>query len=50
MNIRLENSIVVIDEAHNLEDTCRESGSIEIRLAKLEGIAFKLSKSSDALQ
>ena len=30
MNINLNNSIVIIDEAHNIEDCCRSSGSIEL--------------------
>ena len=29
MNIDLEGAIVVIDEAHNIEDTCRSAGSFE---------------------
>ncbi|KMV66627.1 RAD3-like DNA-binding helicase [Encephalitozoon cuniculi EcunIII-L] len=28
--ISLENSVVIVDEAHNIEDVCRSSGSIEI--------------------
>jgi regulator of telomere elongation helicase 1 len=26
LGINIENSIVVVDEAHNIEDTCREAG------------------------
>lgn len=30
IGLRLENSVVIIDEAHNIEDVCRSSGSIEL--------------------
>ncbi len=29
MNIDLDGAILVIDEAHNIEDTCRSAGSFE---------------------
>lgn len=29
--ISLENAIIVIDEAHNIEDTCREAASFEVK-------------------
>lgn len=29
MNIELKDAIIVIDEAHNIEDTCRAAGSFE---------------------
>lgn len=30
MNINLKNSIIILDEAHNIEDTCRDSASFNI--------------------
>lgn len=36
MGIDLRNAIVVIDEAHNIEDCCRSSGSIELTSKTLE--------------
>jgi regulator of telomere elongation helicase 1 len=35
-NIMLEDCIVVIDEAHNIEDVCRSSGSIELSAKVVE--------------
>ena len=32
LEIETEGSIIIVDEAHNIEDTCREAGSIEISL------------------
>ncbi|AFN82575.1 Rad3/XPD ATP-dependent DNA-binding helicase [Encephalitozoon romaleae SJ-2008] len=34
--IGLENSVVIIDEAHNIEDVCRSSGSIELGSRAIE--------------
>lgn len=36
MNIELNNSVVVLDEAHNIEDNAREVGSYEITNEKME--------------
>lgn len=36
MNINLTEQIVIIDEAHNIEDTCRDSASILITRFQLE--------------
>ena len=30
LGINIDGSIIVIDEAHNIEDTCREAGSIDV--------------------
>lgn len=30
MNINLKGSILILDEAHNIEDSCREAGSLSI--------------------
>lgn len=40
--IDLENSIVVIDEAHNIEDVCRSSGSIELTSKLIEIVQNEL--------
>lgn len=41
MDIDLENSIVILDEAHNIEDAAREAGGLDVldddlRVAKAE--------------
>lgn len=36
LNIDLRNSVVIIDEAHNIEDCCRSSGSIELTSKALD--------------
>lgn len=36
MNINLAKSIVIMDEAHNIEDTCREAGSLWLKQNELE--------------
>lgn len=36
MNINLSNSIIIIDEAHNIEDICRESASFVVDTTQLE--------------
>ncbi|TYZ61577.1 hypothetical protein PybrP1_000774 [[Pythium] brassicae (nom. inval.)] len=40
VNISLRNAIVIFDEAHNVEDTCRSSASLELT-AELLGAASK---------
>lgn len=37
-----ENAILIIDEAHNIEDACREAGGIDLPLSKLEGVKREL--------
>ncbi|KAF7677269.1 Fanconi anemia group J protein [Astathelohania contejeani] len=36
MSINLENSIIIIDEAHNIEDVCRSAGSVELTSRLIE--------------
>ena len=33
MDIKLTNSIIIFDEAHNIEDVCRESGMYALRVS-----------------
>lgn len=35
-DIRLENSVIIVDEAHNIEDVCREASSCELAEGLLE--------------
>lgn len=35
LGINIEGSIIVVDEAHNIEDTCREAGSIDVTTSHL---------------
>lgn len=42
MDITLEDSIVIVDEAHNIEDVCRECGSFEVADSILYGIQNEL--------
>ncbi len=37
MEINLKGDIVILDEAHNIEDACRESASFSITEADLAG-------------
>lgn len=43
MGIELEGAIVIIDEAHNIEDTCRSSGSFEINADSLYAVQTELN-------
>lgn len=36
MSINLKNQVIVLDEAHNIEDTSREAGSITLTMLQLE--------------
>lgn len=36
MGINLKDNVIVLDEAHNIEDTAREAGSFELSNDKLE--------------
>lgn len=38
MQLNLTNSIIIIDEAHNIEDSCRSSAGLEIDLDTIESI------------
>ncbi|KAJ1913622.1 hypothetical protein H4219_005131 [Mycoemilia scoparia] len=42
-NISLENSIVIIDEAHNIEDVCRESASLEITNTEMSNMIGEIN-------
>ena len=42
MSINLNNAVVVLDEAHNIEDAARESGSFTVDNEKLDLIAIEL--------
>ena len=47
MGIELKRDIVIIDEAHNIEDTCKEAGSFEITdevLSSIQGELLLISK------
>lgn len=43
MKINLANAIIIIDEAHNIEDSCRSSGSLNLELSDLEIVKMELS-------
>ncbi|KAI5129856.1 fanconi anemia group J protein [Nematocida parisii] len=43
MGIDLNGSIIIVDEAHNLDDICRSSGSVDIERIILDGILTKLT-------
>ncbi len=43
MSINMENSIVIVDEAHNVEDTCRSAGSFEISSDSLYAVQTELN-------
>ena len=43
MDISLTDSVVIVDEAHNIEDVCREAGSFEIQDSQLYGIQAELT-------
>lgn len=47
MKINLESQIVIIDEAHNIEDTCRESTNCLITRLSLESSIKELDKFSN---
>lgn len=46
MNINLTNSIIIIDEAHNIEDICRESASFTASTTELESFLETISVAS----
>lgn len=46
LEINLKNSIVILDEAHNIEDICRDSASFVIDSVQLETLIQSLSTAS----
>ncbi|KAI5067198.1 hypothetical protein GOP47_0017726 [Adiantum capillus-veneris] len=44
MEINLDGSIVILDEAHNIEDVAREAGSIDVETSNLEGLRMELEQ------
>jgi fanconi anemia group J protein len=44
MGIELEDSVFIFDEAHNIEDVCRDSGSMEINLDTLNEMIASLAR------
>lgn len=49
MNIRLEGSVVIFDEAHNIEDVCRDAGGVELTGGQLIAILNELNQLFDPL-
>lgn len=49
-DIKAYDPIVIIDEAHNIEDTCREAGSFEVEDELLEKIHDELSRIINILE
>ncbi|GMI14569.1 hypothetical protein TrLO_g4418 [Triparma laevis f. longispina] len=47
--INLENTVVVLDEAHNVEDTLREAGSVSFDQIEIAGILGYLRLNMDAM-
>lgn len=46
MDINLEGSIVIVDEAHNVEDTCRSAGSFEFGTKQIDMWVGELTSAS----
>lgn len=44
MGFKLANEVIVFDEAHNIEDVCRESSSFQIKINELEFAAEDFDK------
>lgn len=44
MGFSLANEVIVFDEAHNIEDVCRESASFKIKIEELEFAAEDFEK------
>lgn len=36
MNFELDDAVVIFDEAHNMEDACREAGSFTFSLLRIQ--------------
>lgn len=45
MNINLNNAVIIFDEAHNIEDICRESASFTLNTQKIEEITSVIARS-----
>lgn len=41
-SVSIENNVVVLDEAHNIESVCREAGSLELSVIELGHLASSL--------
>eukprot|EP00923_Selenidium_pygospionis_P038840 GHVN01067577.1.p1 GENE.GHVN01067577.1~~GHVN01067577.1.p1 ORF type:complete len:953 (+),score=72.25 GHVN01067577.1:2973-5831(+) len=51
MRLHIEDSVIIFDEAHNIEDVCRDSGSVDITLQKMVALlnwAFEIRASTEA--
>ncbi|MCO5560281.1 hypothetical protein L7F22_013892 [Adiantum nelumboides] len=44
MEINVDGSIIILDEAHNIEDVAREAGSIDLETSTLEGLRMELEQ------
>ena len=44
MDISLKDEIVVLDEAHNIEDSAREAASVSITSLQLEDVMVELDR------
>lgn len=42
MGLALDNAAVILDEAHNVESTCRDAGSLELTLLDMVAMASGL--------
>jgi len=41
--VKLDNAILIIDEAHNIEDCCRAAGSLEIKSRQIDSLILELN-------
>ena len=48
--INYTNSIVIVDEAHNINNACEEVASLDISDKKLDSIMFELTKLKSILE
>ncbi|CAG9461204.1 unnamed protein product [Pedinophyceae sp. YPF-701] len=44
MNVDLEGAVVIVDEAHNIENACMEAASVEVPLEDLDNAAVRLEE------
>jgi Fanconi anemia group J protein len=49
MNVNIDGAVVIFDEAHNIEDVCRESGGVEVTGNQLLAIISELNQYMDPL-
>lgn len=42
--LEVEGAVVIVDEAHNVEGTCRDAGSMELTIVDMLNIAFDLCR------